>query len=512
MTPAGTSAEAPPLATIQRREGPPSASPSLFHEWHQARPWQTNAALILIGAALLLLTHQLVSEYGRFTMGFSGVSGWSAWLYIAAVFLILTQPVNRYTFPIILTVAVACRLMPLFAEPYLSSDIYRYVWDGIVQHAHLSPYRYVPGNPALTFLREPNQNIFDNINRRDYAHTIYPPVAQALFYCITFFSPTIIAMKTAMIAFEGLTLFALIKILRHLGRRPDQALLYAWCPLLFWEVAGAGHLDAAAMAFISLALLFRIRRRPILTGLFLGLAIMTKLYPIVLLPALMMSTTDPGIPRPDLRTWVSKTFYVLNPKHWDWRLPGTTFAVIALGYATYSSAGLLVFGYLGGYVREEGIATGTRYFFLDLAQHIPGLHTLPILSFYLLCLLTFGALTVWALSVNLKQGTSASFLTPAFVLAAALMFLFSPHYPWYILWLIPFFALQPNLPILTYLMTAFYLFTTPLADGTLSRTFRLNAILYGALAAAILIQLALRNRTLPGLNFQQAPLESKRPT
>lgn len=454
----------------------------------------------------MLLSHQLVSEYDRFTMGFSGVSGWSAWLYIAAVFLILTQPTNRYTFPIILTVAIACRLIPLFAEPYLSSDIYRYVWDGIVQHAHISPYRYVPGNPVLTFLREPNQDIFDNINRRDYAHTIYPPVAQALFYCITFFSPTVIAMKTAMVAFEGLTLFALVKILRHLGRRPEQALLYAWCPLLFWEVAGAGHLDAAAMAFITLALLFRIRRRPVLTGLFLGLAVMTKLYPIVLLPALMMST-NPCAPRPDLKMWASTA---LNPKNWDWKLPATTFAVIALGYAAYSSVGLLVFGFLGGYVKEEGIATGTRYFFLDLAQHIPGLHTLPILSFYLLCALTFAVLTVWALAIAMKQGSSASFLTPAFALAAALMFLFSPHYPWYILWLIPFFALQPNLPILTYLMTAFYLFTTPLADGTLERAFQLNAILYGAVAAAVLIQFALRNRTIPGLNFQQALLANQR--
>jgi len=55
----------------------------------------------------------------------------------------------------------------LFAEPYLSSDISRYVWDGIVQHAHINPYRYVPGDPVLAFLRAPNQDIFDNINRRD---------------------------------------------------------------------------------------------------------------------------------------------------------------------------------------------------------------------------------------------------------------------------------------------------------------------------------------------------------
>lgn len=494
------------MSLTQTHANPPrasslEASPAGLQRWYQAHPWLTNAALLLLGSGLLSLSRQLVSEYDHFTLGFSGVSGWSAILYIASVVLILTQPVNRFTFPIILTVAIACRLIPLFSEPFLSSDVYRYVWDGIVQHAHISPYRYVPGDPALTFLREPNQVIFDNINRRNYAHTIYPPIAQALFYCITFISPTLTGMKTAMVLFEGLILYALIQILRGLGMRREQVLLYAWCPLLIWEIAGSGHLDSAAMAFISLALLFRLRRRPILAGLFLGLAVMTKLYPIVLLPALLIprESTD------ESSLW--------NPSHWDWKLPAATFAVIAFGYAAYSSVGLLVFGFLGGYFQEEGMTTGTRYFFLELAQHILGLHHLLTAVFYLACIAIFAALKMWALkrsSDSVSQpGREAAFLTPAFALATALMVLFSPHYPWYILWLIPFFTLIPNLPILTYLMAAFYLFTTPLADGTLSKMFILNKTLYGAVFMATLIYVALRYRTIPGLNFHQSPIESR---
>jgi hypothetical protein len=67
-------------------------------------------------------------------------------------------------------------------------------------------------------------------------------------------------------------------------------------------------------------------------------------------------------------------------------------------------------------------------------------------------------------------------------LGFAMMLLFSPHYPWYIVWLIPFFALLPNLPLLTYLMMFFYMFTTALADGTAPKMFVLNEILYGAVA------------------------------
>jgi alpha-1,6-mannosyltransferase len=202
-----------------------------------------------------------------------------------------------------------------------------------------------------------------------------------------------------------------------------------------------------------------------------------------------------------------------NPSHWDWKLPAATFAVIAFGYAAYSSVGLRVFGFLGGYFQEEGMTTGTRYFFLELAQHILGLHHLLTAVFYLACIAIFAALKMWALkrsSDSVSQpGREAAFLAPAFALATALMFLFSPHYPWYILWLIPFVTLIPNLPILTYLMAAFYLFTTPLADGTLSKMFILNKTLYGAVFVATLIYVALRYRTIPGLNFHQSPIESR---
>jgi hypothetical protein len=68
------------------------------------------------------------------------------------------------------------------------------------------------------------------------------------------------------------------------------------------------------------------------------------------------------------------------------------------------------------------------------------------------------------------------------------MFLFSPHYPWYIIWLIPFFTLMPNLPILTYLMAFFYLFTTALADPG-PKMFLLNKILYGAVLLGCIIHL-----------------------
>ncbi len=359
-----------------------------LRRWISPQPWQTNAALILIGTGLLLLTQQLIREFHHFTIGFSGVSGWSAILYLIAVAVVLTMPVNRYTFAIILAFAVAFRLVALFPHPYLSTDVYRYAWDGVVQHAHISPYRYVPGDPALKFLRAPNQYLFDHINRRDYAHTIYPPVAEMIFYLVTFISPTVTFMKAAMILFEGIALVALLKLLRELGFRREQSLLYAWCPLLVWEIGSSGHLDSVAMAFIALALLARYRRQPVLTGLFLGLAIMTKMYPLVLLSALF--------------------------RRGEYKMPATVAAVIALGYICYSSAGVLVFGFLGGYAKEEGIETGTRYFLLELAQHMPGLHTLSTNAYFAFVALIFAGLMLccWRTCCNPAWPSSGQCANP----------------------------------------------------------------------------------------------------
>ncbi len=321
-----------------------------------------------------------------------------------------------------------------------------------------------------------------------------------LFYLITAVSPTVLAMKSAMVLCEVVTIAALLKILRQLNLRREQVLLYAWCPLLVWEIAGSGHLDSVAMACISLALLFRLRRRPILTGLFLGIAVMTKFYPIVLLPALML----PRRPLPLGKKWA-----FLNPSIWDWKLPATVFALIALGYAAYSSVGTLVFGFLGGYAQEEGIATGTRYFLLDLAQHIPGPAKSSHCRLLPFCILIFIAIKLWALQTakQKRARNRGSRLPPPHLrlrdrahapLLAALCLVYRVAHS-------VFHALVSSLPILTYLMAFFYLFTTQLADGSLAKMFILNKILYGAVAIATLIHIVFRKRTLPGLNIHQRP-------
>ncbi len=449
--------------------------------WHAGDARLTNATLVALGLALVVLAHQFTREIDHFVIGFDQTSLISVVVYLAAVLVVRTQPVNRATMGIIVPFSVAMFAVTYLTKPYLSSDIYRYVWDGMVQHHFINPYRYVPGNPALTSLRAPNQEIFDNINRRDYAPTIYPPVAQMMYWLATYFAPSVAAMKLLMLGFLALTAWVLALLLKQLGRSTSDLLILLWCPLLVWEIGCAGHVDAAVCGLISLALLFRLRRQPALCGLFLGMAVMTKFYPLLLLPALYQRR--------------------------DWKMPAAVAGVCVAGYALYSSVGWRVLGFMQGYTKEEGIDSGSRFFLLNYVHSLPGLAEIPNTAFTAFSAAVLACLVFWAwrygtgdapldASVVGHRRTDSlpvpAFAKAAAMLAFALMLLFSPHYAWYNVWLIPFTVLLPCLPLLCYTMAFFYGYTTALAAMPGPQMFLLNERIYLATGAALLLHFLLK--------------------
>ena len=331
----------------------------------------------------------------------------------------------------------------------------------MVQHHGVNPYRYFPGNEHLKALRE--DDIFPNINRRDYAPTIYPPLAQIFFFCVTWVGSTLTMMKLAMMAMEAVTVYAVLRLLEGMGRRREEVILYAWESAVHLGVrvqrppGRSGHCHARARAALPF------RNQPVLTGLTLGAAVMFKFYPLVVLPAL----------------WRRR----------DWKMPAALTAVVVAGYAVYAGVGMKVFGFAGGYAAEEGMDSGSRFFLLDAAKRLPGLHSLPNAVYLGVCVVVFGALTWWCWQrSNLPLGTicqRTAFLQPASALAFALMLLFAPHYPWYVAWLLPFVVLRPNLPMLVYTCSVFYWLTTQYAEPG-PKMFFANSWIYGATVLAVL--------------------------
>jgi hypothetical protein len=99
--------------------------------------------------------------------------------YLVALWLVRSRlPSTPRVMAAILGFAFLFRSLMLTTPVYLSSDLYRYLWDGRVQWAGHNPYRYPPDAVELKALRDP---AFHPQINRPASVTAYPPGAQWLF-------------------------------------------------------------------------------------------------------------------------------------------------------------------------------------------------------------------------------------------------------------------------------------------------------------------------------------------
>ena len=385
-----------------------------------------NHALCALGLGIVLLTlgglaQRLPSDLGgmdrRRAVLYIAYAAAAGVLYAVAVWLVQRTPDSGRMgggrmVGIVLALAGVMRVLTLGSPPLLSTDLYRYVWDGKVQTAGLNPYLYLPAAPELQGLRDNGtgvEAIYPNINRADYAPTIYPPVAQAIFAVVARAWPTIWGMKAAMLVFDALAIAAALLLLRTAGLPAERVLILAWNPLTVWEFAGGGHIDAAALAFSGMALLLAAWRFPSVAGLALGAAVLCKLLPAALFPAV----------------W----------RRWDLRTPLACGALIVVGYLCYAGAGWRVLGYLPGYASEEGLGDGGGLFLLRLWALLGPLPSWAGAAYAAAAALGLLGLAGWiALRTPLPVllGPRAIVICrDAVWLTTATMFAISPHYPWY---------------------------------------------------------------------------------
>ena len=358
--------------------------------------------------------------------GFVALLAAAGLVFLLACAIVLRQPYGptneRRTLFIVLAVAALMRVGPLLAPPFLSSDLYRYVWDGRVQRAGINPYRYIPADPALAALRD--RAIYPHVNRRDYAPTIYPPVAQLLFRAVASVSQTPLAMKSAAVLMECLAIACLVPALRHAGLPASRILLYAWNPLAAWTFAGNGHVDAFAIGLLAVALLLRLRGRDGWAGIALGAAVLVKFIPAAVVPAF----------------WRRR-----------WRFPAAFVATMLVLYLPFLDAGWRrAFGFLGAYGGEEGLRDGSGIWLLAGLARIGALPPAATAIYLLLAGLCLGALAL-ATGLSIRPPISdadadadaVAVAARAGALAAAAFLVLSPHYPWYFPWLGLFAVLAP---------------------------------------------------------------------
>ena len=115
----------------------------------------------------------------------------------------------------------------------------------------------------------------------------YPPVFAYVTMAISFVAPSVDSFRIVMTFADvgvGLILYKLAE--KCIGRRwsGSTVLIYALLPIAIIETGWSGHFEAIANLLLLVAVWFMLARRPILTGLFVGLATATKIYPALLFP------------------------------------------------------------------------------------------------------------------------------------------------------------------------------------------------------------------------------------
>jgi len=337
-------------------------------------------------------------------------------IYLAAVVLVLKNQATSGNSPamlgLVVLFAVFFRICLVPAVPSaLSQDMYRYIWDGRVQQSGINPYRYPPAAPELEQLRD--ERIFPKINRKP-AVTIYPAAAQAffrLFYLLA--GDNVSGFKGFMVFFDTMTLLALAGLLRLHGFAPARVIIYAWNPLVIFEIAYSGHLEGMAVFFLVAAFYLHGLAKKNGGVVLLAVAGALKLYPALLLAAL------------------------LNKGN---RIKGLMLftASLALLYLPYCSVGRGIFGFLPTYLNNpyESFNLGLKSLLLTV---FPGLDYARFSLVFLLILL------VAAVVILLREKQKLAVLRSAYWLTGLLL-LFMPAslHPWYVIMIVPFLAFFPS--------------------------------------------------------------------
>ena len=302
-----------------------------------------------------------------------------------------------------LVLAAAWRVPLLLSPPTLSTDVYRYVWDGRIQRLGYDPYIVVPGNSAVRHLHTAETLL---MNHPDFP-TPYPAAAELFFRAVTMVDESARAMKSAAFLCDAALVTVLLWWLSASNRSQWWVLAYAWNPLVALEGAGNGHIDLlGALGLVLTAALLARGRRTVAVIAF-ALAVGVKFLPVILVPLF-------------------------------WRRIRLRDAALGLGilaalYIPFLGHGRLPLGSLGGYLARWRV-NAPVYSALEWVFPTKGLVGVPVAVGF--------AVAVWA-RWHLDPDSPEAWAWPV-----ATTLVFAPAiFPWYLVWVTPFLLTPRTLPV-----------------------------------------------------------------
>ena len=189
--------------------------------------------------------------------------------------------------------AIAFRLLLLFSIPALSDDVYRFIWDGRLLASGINPFDEVPDFYIIQDLGIPgiDQSLYANLNFTLH-HTMYPPVAQFTGWVAALIASnsvfwSVVVIRTFILTADIGSIFLIRKLLEVYKVKKERVLLYALNPLVILELTGNLHHEAFVLLFLLLAILLLNRDKQVKSAISFGLAVGSKLIPVIFLPLLI---------------------------------------------------------------------------------------------------------------------------------------------------------------------------------------------------------------------------------
>ncbi|MEM8938139.1 MAG: hypothetical protein AAGC64_02205 [Bacteroidota bacterium] len=205
--------------------------------------------------------------------------------FISYLFLLQEQKSDRLLF----VFGLLARFVLFFSLPSLSDDVYRFIWDGLLLKNGIHPFSALPESYLAQEIPGLDKELFEKLNSPNY-FTIYPPFNQAIFWLSvnlsTSWLTSVNIMRSILVVADIGSFFLLRKTLEQYKKDKHLAFWYFLNPLVVLELTGNLHFEGLIVFFLLMGALAFEQQRDWLSVSGFGLAIGTKLLPLIYLPSL----------------------------------------------------------------------------------------------------------------------------------------------------------------------------------------------------------------------------------
>ncbi|HET6349108.1 MAG TPA: glycosyltransferase 87 family protein [Candidatus Krumholzibacteria bacterium] len=354
------------------------------------------AVLLLISTAAIGLLPSPHAHVARFLLCY----GVAFAAYLVSVRVVLHARAAVVSPVLLLAVCAVAHALLIPARPDLSTDVYRYAWEGhVILHGY-NPFAVAPNDTTLAGLRNSDYPFVSH----PHMPTIYPPLAQGVFALGAWLHPGVTTLKVLFSLFNLATVLVLFRLLKRRNLPAAYAAMFAWNPLVIVETAHSGHVDALVALLLVLGLDLWEGKRRVSAGVLLGAAVLSKYFAASMMP------------------WLARRRQLL--------ILAVIAAVVVAGYLPFAHAGGRLFYSLREY-SENWRFNGPP--FLALSRFLG--------DQMMVRRLLAGAGIAFAVAAAFRERDLARYL----YLVTACMLLVSPTvYPWYMISLMPLLCLFRN--------------------------------------------------------------------